>query len=178
MDSDGSNLRRLTNHAAKDRSPSWSPDGRQIAFSSNRDGNFDIYVMGEDGSNPTRLTNPNHTNRIWDNEPAWSPDGGRIAFSSNRDGNFDIYVMGEDGSNPTRLTTDILKDRNPAWSPDGGRIAFSSNRNHRNRGENYAISNFDIYVMEVDDAGTLEPEVPIVNREPTFSGDGCRSDGY
>ena len=56
MGSDGSHPRRLTNHSAGDEHPTWSPDGRHIAFESERDGNEEIYVMGSDGSNPRRLT--------------------------------------------------------------------------------------------------------------------------
>ncbi len=77
----------------------WSPDGTKIAFTSDRDGNFEIYVMNADGRNPTRLTSDPAT----DNFPAWSPDGTKIAFDSRRDGNFEIYVMNADGTNPTRL---------------------------------------------------------------------------
>ena len=102
MDSDGSNPRRLTNHSADDVSPTWSPDGRHIAFVSGRDGNPEIYVMGSDGSNSRRLTD----NIADDVSPSWSPDGRHIAFVSdrNRDVNLEIYVMGSDGSNPRRLT--------------------------------------------------------------------------
>ena len=89
-------IRRLTSHTAADWSPTWSPDGRHIAFVSNRDGNPEIYVMGSDGSNPRRLTH--HTANDW--SLVWSPDGRHIAFHSNRDGNWEIYVMGSDGSNP------------------------------------------------------------------------------
>ena len=94
-----------------------------IAFSSNRDGNFEIYVMGEDGSNPTPLTDDENENR----QPAWSPDGRHIAFSSGRGGNFEIYVMDSDGSNLRRLTSDSASDvsLSPSWSPDGRHIAFS-----------------------------------------------------
>ena len=76
-------IRRLTNHPAGDGHPSWSPDGRHIAFASDRDGNVEIYVMGSDGSNPRRLTN----HSAGDGHPSWSPDGRHIAFASDRDGN-------------------------------------------------------------------------------------------
>ena len=79
----------LTNNAAVDQVPSWSPDGTKIAFSSERDGNHEIYVMNTNGSNPTNLTN----NAAVDQMPSWSPDGTKIVFTSDRDGNYEIYVM-------------------------------------------------------------------------------------
>jgi Tol biopolymer transport system component len=72
----------------------------QIAFVSNRSGNWDIYVMDADGGNPRNLTKNRHND--W--HPSWSPDGKRIAFASNRDGNLEIYVMDADGGNPRNLT--------------------------------------------------------------------------
>ncbi len=116
--------------------PSWSPDGRRIAFSSERGANYEIYVMGSDGSNPRSLTNAIGS----DMDPSWSPDGRHIAFSSERDGNDEIYVMGSDGSNPRNLTNAIGSDRYPSWSPDGRHIAFSSTRDGR----------LEIYVMGSD----------------------------
>src|SRR6266581_946542 len=96
----------------------------QIAFDSFRDGNWEVYVMNEDGSAPTNLTN----HPAIESGPAWSPDGKRIAFSSSRDGDAEIYVMNADGTAPIRLTTNAANDYYPAWSPDGNRIAFSSYR--------------------------------------------------
>ncbi len=98
MNADGSGVTRLTDNDAWDWSPSWSPDGRRIAFDPNRDGNAEIYVMNADGSGVTRLT----YNGADDFTPAWSPDGRRIAFASYRDGKSEIYVM--DASGVTRLT--------------------------------------------------------------------------
>jgi len=132
MDADGSNQARLTRGAAGDWSPAWSPDGRRIAFHSDRDGNWDIYVMDADGSNQTRLTR----DPLWNWSPAWSPDGRRIAFESDQD----VYVMDADGSNRTRLTRDPSGASSPAWSPDGSRIAFESESD----------GNMDIYVMAAD----------------------------
>ena len=89
MDADGGNVRRLTRHPALDYWPVWSPDGQRIAFTSNRDGNYEIYVMDADGRNLRNLTH----HPAQDNYAAWSPDSRRLAFISNRDGGHDVYVM-------------------------------------------------------------------------------------
>ena len=102
MDNHGGNQRNLTNNPGDDREPSWSPDGKRIAFSSDRNdrgGNRQIYVMDADGGNQLNLSN----NDFDDEEPSWSPDGKQIAFVSNRDGGSEIYVMDTDGEN--RLKT-------------------------------------------------------------------------
>ena len=148
---------RLTHHFGFDSSPSWSPDGQRITFTSDRDGNDEIYVMAADGSNPTRLTQ----NDGFDGMPAWSPDGQRIAFTSDRDGNFEIYVMAADGSNPTRLTQNGDDDFGTAWSPDGQRIAFGSNG--------------EIYVMAADGSNpTRLTQNDGYNFSPAWSPDGQR----
>jgi hypothetical protein len=85
----------------------------RIAFVSNRDGNWEIYVMNADGSGVTRLTN----NPANDLRPSWSPDGKHIAFVSNRDGNLEIYVMNADGSGQINLTNNPAEDWFPSWSP-------------------------------------------------------------
>jgi hypothetical protein len=127
-------LKRLTNNSAFDLSPSWSPDGKKIAFDSLRDGNYEIYVMNVDGSGIKRLTNsPAH-----DGVPSWSPDGKKIAFSSDRDGNDEIYVMNADGSDQKRLTNNPAVDGCPSWSPDGKKLAFVLLRD----------DNPEIYIMD------------------------------
>ena len=83
----------------------------KIAFTSNRDGNHEIYIMNSDGSGQTRLTSNSATERY----PAWSPDGTKIAFISNQDGNWEIYIMNADGSSQLNLTNNSASDQYPAW---------------------------------------------------------------
>jgi TolB protein len=106
-------FQRVTDDPASDIKPSWSPDGRQIAFVSDRDGNFEIYTMHPDGSGVRRLT----YNNALDSSPAWSPDGQHIAFVSDRSDNLDLYVMDADGSRVRRLTTQRAPDQSPVWWP-------------------------------------------------------------
>ena len=84
----------------KDGSPAWSPDGKRIAFYSERDGNSEIYVMSAEGGAATRLTN----SKADEGYPAWSPDGRTISFDSDRDGNFDVFAMDVNGSNVRPLS--------------------------------------------------------------------------
>jgi len=113
----------------------------KIAFSSDRDGNYEIYVMNPDGSGQTRLT----TNNSKEEHPNWSPDGTKIAFSSNSDGNWEIYVMNSNGSGQTNLTKNYAADEQPSFSPDGTKITFTSNRDGNN----------EIYVMNSDSSGQM-----------------------
>ena len=96
MRTDGSELRRLTYQPGLDSLPSWSPDGRRVAFHARsvRDRGSDIYVIGADGSGLTRLTE----HPAQDEVAAWSPTGQRIAFLSDRDGNYELYSMHNDGT--------------------------------------------------------------------------------
>lgn len=124
---DGTGPINLTDNPADDWDPTWSPDGSMIAFTSERDGNPEIYVMNSsDGKNLRRLTE----NKTIDEQPAWWQDAtsDRIAFISYRDGNAEIYLMDSDGSHPVNLSHNLAEDKHPTWSPDGSRIAFTSNR--------------------------------------------------
>jgi Tol biopolymer transport system component len=136
----------------------------KIAFQSNRDGNFEIYVMNADGSAPKRLTN--HPD--WDVDPSWSPDGSKIVFRSRRDGNWEIYVMNADGSAVTRLTNDPAFDAQPVWSPDGKQIAFSSDRFVNATGTHF----WGIYVMNADGSAVRSLITPFSDSAPDWSPDG------
>ena len=103
---------RLTDNAVNDENPAWSPDGTQIAFTTDRDGDFEIYLYRLSDGTVVNLTN-HAGDDVW---PTWSPDGTRIAFQSNRDGNDEIYSMNADGSDPVNLTNDPRPDTQPAWS--------------------------------------------------------------
>ena len=136
MDTDGSGQTNLTNSPAWDTAPAWSPDGDQIAFQSNRDGNREIYLMESDGSSQVNLTKHQGD----DAAPHWSPNGSKIAFHSDRTGVFNIFVMEADGSELVQLTDSPDWDIEPAWSPYGQHIAFYSKRE----------GNFEVYVMNAD----------------------------
>jgi len=137
------------------------PVARPIAFASDRDGNFEIYVMNADGTGQTRLTNSLGVDR----DPAWSPDGSKIAFTSDRDGNSEIYVMNADGTGQARRTNNAAEDGEPAWSPDGSKIAFTSDRD----------GNANIYVMNAGGTGqTRRTNNAAEDGEPAWSPDGTK----
>jgi Tol biopolymer transport system component/imidazolonepropionase-like amidohydrolase len=106
--------------------PAWSPDGKTIAFYSNRDGRWHIWAVGADGSHPHQLT----SGPFEDREPHFSPDGTRLAFSSNRSGNgsYDIWELTVATGALRQITRDPTNEFYPTWSPNGREIAFVSSR--------------------------------------------------
>ncbi len=104
-----------------------SPDGKWIAFDSDRSGNHEIYMKPIEGGEPQQLTNDPAPDFL----PDWSPDGREIVFQSQRAGNRDIFVMSADGGLVRQLTHHPAEDMYPDWSPDGKTVLFMSNRTGR-----------------------------------------------
>ncbi len=150
---------QLTRDMGNNYRPTFSPDGTQILFVSDRDGNREIYLMASDGSNQRRLT----SNSIVDDFPAWSPDGSQILFSSNRTGNADLYLMDTTGQISDRLTNNADTEVDISWSPDGSQIVFSV------LGEDNVA---DILVLDLTNNQTTMLTDGGLNFSPTWSPDG------
>lgn len=178
MRSDGSNIRRLTDHPAEDVSPSWSPDKTRIAFASRRGGDFDIYIMDNNGKIIRQLTRDHGT---FNDSPTWSPDGTQIAFISNRSGTPEIFVVNVNGGTPRQITRSALGEQSealtPAWSPDGGRIAYISDY----KSSALMLRVVDLNGRELFTYRDMDADAEAVS--PSWSGDGrlafgVNGDGY
>lgn len=134
-------------------------NGPKVVFSSDRDGDDEIYMMNEDGSGVAQLTH----NLDDDNGPVYSEDGTMIAFASNRDGNWEVYIMNSDGTGQTRLTKNTDDDYPSSINVAKNTILFWTDRD----------GNFEIYRMDLD--GTNQHNLtndPADDREGTLSPDG------
>jgi Tol biopolymer transport system component len=119
---------RITDIFNDARQPSWSPDGKWIAFFAYRDGGYDLWAIASDGTHQHKLT----WGAFDDREPIWSHDGTRIAFSSDRGSplgsDYNIWTLNVRSGELTQVTKDPADDFMPSWSPDDKEIAFASTR--------------------------------------------------
>lgn len=124
MNWDGHNELPLTRNGSINLNPDFSPDGRELIFTSYKRGNADLYKRALSSTVEVPISRRKGLNITG----AWSPDGTKIALSLSKDGNAEIYTIARDGSNPQRLTVSPAIEVSPAWSPDGSHIAFVSDR--------------------------------------------------
>jgi TolB protein len=124
MNTDGSGITALSNSRGDDRDPAWSPDGKSIAFTSERDGNTEIYIMNADGTAQTRLTDSIEN----EHAPCWSPDGTQIVFARTMaDNTSDLFIVNiADGQITAVTNTPAVSESYPDWSPDGQQLLYSA----------------------------------------------------
>jgi len=150
----------VTNFSGMEVQPSLSPDGRSVAFVSNRDRQWDIYVGLVTGGSLVRITNdPN-----LEAHPRWSPDGTKIAYGRlNEAGLYDVWVVPALGGTPRRLLANAAE---PAWSPDGQLLAYGN------------LTTGSIWLCDANGGNAREatkPDfAPLRQRQPAFSRDGTR----
>lgn len=112
--------RKLIASTRNNHSQQFSPDGKKVAFASNRTGRSHIWIADSDGQNLKQL--------VAGGSPRWSPDGKQIVYDSGAAGSADIYVIDVEGGQPRRLTMEESEDVVPSWSRDGNWIYFCSGR--------------------------------------------------
>jgi Tol biopolymer transport system component len=164
-DLDGKNLVRLTDTPGYDAEGSYSPDARQIIFTSFRDGDAEIYIMDADGKNPRRITRA----KGYDGGPFFSPDGTKILYRSDRKENdlLQVFVNTPDGKNERQLTNNDFVNWGPYFYKDSRHIVYATSR--------HGHQNYEVYWMDTDTG----KEERITYREgfdglPVFNRDGTR----
>jgi Tol biopolymer transport system component len=165
---DGFGLERLTTNPAHDFDPTLSPDGKRIAFRSERDGNNEVYVMGADGSAQHDVSNDPKDD--WG--PTWSPDG-KVLWNCARDltVGFRACVADPDGTGLHLIPIDMYVEYQ-AWSPDGTKIAFMAPGSSGFSGND---PNYDIFVVDADGSGLKQlTDSPGQDGFPSWSPDGTK----
>lgn len=117
--------------------PSWSSDGKMIAYYSSRDGNDEIYITDSLGTKHRRLT----YNEVSDVLPKFSPDGKKLVFFSGEKGNYQIFTINNDGSELKQITNTLANNEDPSWSRDGNSIIFNSDKS----------GNHELYILTVNE---------------------------
>jgi TolB protein len=183
---DGSDLRRLTNSPGYDAETTISRDGKQLVFTSMRNGDLDVYTMNADGTNVRQLTHE----LGYDGGPFFSYDGKKIVYRAQhpktpeevadykdllsrgliRPGNLEIWVMDADGEHKHQVTHNGAANFAPFWHPDGKRIIFASNVADPSNGRD-----FDLYIINEDGTGLDRiTYYPDFDAFPMFTSDGKR----
>jgi Tol biopolymer transport system component len=166
---DGTDLKRLTDTKGYIAEGSYSPDGKQIVFCSQRDGNLELYIMDADGRNVRQLT---HAPGCYNGGPFFSPDGKRVIFRSDRHkpDALQLYVINADGTGERALTNDVnWVQWGPYWYKDGRHIIYAG-ADHSNP---TVRPNYDLYWMNLDTLKRVRiTYAPGADVLPVFSPDG------
>lgn len=165
MPASGGAATAITDALYDGRQPSWSPDGKWIAFQSNRDGHYRIWLIAPDGTQAHPAAKEPYEER----EPAWSPDGKWLAFTSSRDGKFDIWARNIADGGVRKLSNGPGGNSRASWSPDGTHIAYVSDR----------MGATGIYVADMEGHETLAAKANVMAfgmnvpmGTPTWTADG------
>jgi TolB protein len=155
MNRDGSDVRRVTNHPTIDATPTWSPTGTQLAFTSDRTGSPQIYIVNADGTGLQKITAESHCDR-----PTWSPAPlNEIAYSSRSGAGNTIRIYDFQNRASRALTDDIGNNESPTFSPNGKHVAFVSTR--KGKEQIYTIDRDGLNLRQITSSG--------VNRYPNWS---------
>ncbi len=142
INTNGGNLKQLTDMGGINTSPSFSPGGNRIAFVSNREGSPQIYIMNSDGSNQRRIT---YNNSYYNTSPAWSPNGKKIAFASFVNGALQVCIMNADGTDERQITDTPYSAQHPAWTRDSRIITFDTEIAGRQ----------ELFMIDVNESGMM-----------------------
>jgi len=152
-------IRQLTSTSSTNVRPTWSPDGKRIAYQSNRDGTYHIYVMDTDGGNTKQLSSGSD---IDDRHPAWSPDSSAIAVDSGDATHREIWIIDVASQRRTQITRSGQIATFPSWSPDGKRVAYYV----------YEAGTMDVWTSARDGSGTVKLTTELAsekNNQCTFA---------
>ncbi|MCE9531024.1 MAG: DPP IV N-terminal domain-containing protein [Planctomycetes bacterium] len=167
-DPDGSNLKNLTNAKGYDAEGSFSTDGKQIVFCSNRDGHLNLYIMEADGGNVRQLTK---TKDCYNGGPFFSPDGKKVIYRSDRKekDRLQLYVINADGTGEKALTeNDKWVYWAPYWYKDGKHIIYTA----ADHSDEKARPNYDLFWMNIETGKTTRiTHAPGQDVLPVFSPD-------
>jgi TolB protein len=152
---DGSGLRRITTHPAIDVTPTWSPTGTQLAFTSERTGSPQIYIVNADGTDPRRISTESYCDR-----PTWSPAPfNEIAYTCRGGGGYQIMVFDFATRSSKPITDGIGSNESPAFAPNGRHLAFTSDRS--GKPQIYTIARDGTNLRQITKVGS--------NRYPNWS---------
>lgn len=166
-------IRQLTaTSEASNLRPAWSPDGKRIAYQSDKDGTFHIYVMDADGANTKQISSGKDVD---DRHPAWSPDGNAIAVDSGDATHREIWIIDVASQRRTQVTKTGAIATFPSWSPDGKRLAFYVYRATPPANSGPFEGSMDVYTSARDGSGLVQMTKGLASEQNSQCTFACHS---